>query len=99
MLTQTFSLSAEIDAHMARSRIRKDRWYVGVTSDIEERLFGYHRVPREGHWRIHRRCANASEARALEAAYHRAGCQGAGGGGDKNSVYVYAYVITTTTVE
>jgi hypothetical protein len=99
MQTQTLSLSSEIDAWMLKSGILNGGWYVGVTSDIEERLFGYHQVPRENHWWIHRRCLNAAEARALEAAYHKAGCKGAGGGGGSNSVYIYAYVITATTVE
>jgi hypothetical protein len=99
MQTQTLSLSSEIDAWMLKSGILNGGWYVGVTSDIEERLFGYHQVPRENHSWIHRRCLNAAEARALEAAYHKAGCKGAGGGGGSNSVYIYAYVITATTVE
>ena len=66
------SIMSEIDAHMRRSGIPNRNWYVGITSDVEKRLFGDHRVPRENHWYIGRPCANASEARALEAAYHRA---------------------------
>jgi hypothetical protein len=84
---------------MQQSGVPNNRWYVGITSDIEGRLFGYHNVTRpHGLW-VHGRCASASEARALEAAYHQAGCQGAGGGGDTHSVHIYAYVITQTTVE
>jgi hypothetical protein len=93
------SLIAEIDGHMLKSGIANAGWYVGITSDVEERLFGSHQVPRTNHWFIYRRALNAIEARAIEAAYHRVGCRGAGGGGDHNSVYVYAYAITGQTAE
>jgi hypothetical protein len=99
MQTQTISLASEIDAYIRHSGIARDRWYVGVTSDIEGRLFGYHKVTRPHGWWIFRKCLNASEARDLEAAYHQAGCQGASGGGDNDCVYIYAYVITPSTVE
>ena|SRR6266481_4825672 len=98
MQTQTIGLGSEIDAYIQQSGFTNNRWYVGITSDVHARLFGDHNVSREGIW-IHGRCPSASEARALEAAYHRAGCQGAGGGGDNDSVYIYAYLITSTTVE
>jgi hypothetical protein len=99
MLQATLSLCGEIDTYMRESGIPNNRWYVGVTSDIEERLFGYHNVVRIGGQWAHGRCLSAAESRDLEAAYHRAGCQGAGGGGDHRCVYIYAYVITPTTVE
>ena len=95
----TLSLCSEIDAYMNKSGVPKNRWYVGITSDIEERLFGYHSLTRPYGWWIYRECLNAAEARALEAAYHRAGCQGSGGGGNRTCVYIYAYVISPTTVE
>jgi hypothetical protein len=93
------SVISEIDAHMGKSNIVNSGWYVGITSDIEERLFGAHQVPRKNHWFIYRRANNAAEARAIEAAYHKVGCKGCTGGGDHTAVYVYAYVITAKTVE
>ncbi len=93
------SIIAEIDAHMRKSGIANSSWYVGITSDVDERLFGFHQVPKKNHWFIYRLANNANEARATEAAYHSAGCKGAGGGGDSAAVYVYAYVITARTVE
>jgi hypothetical protein len=89
----------EINAHMKKSGYPNSSWYVGVTSDIDERLHGYHRVPKANHWFIYRRCTNANEARSLEAAYHKAGCKGSGGGGDNASYFIYAYLITQETVE
>ncbi len=93
------TISSEIDAHMRSSGIPNSGWYVGITSDIDERLFGYHQVPRQGHWFIYRRCIDVNSARALEVAYHRAGCKGGPGGGDHGCVYIYAYAITLSTVE
>ena len=90
---------AEINAHMKRSGFPNSRWCVGITSDVNQRLHGYHRVPKVNHWFIHRQCASAEEARSIEAAYHSAGCKGAGGGGDYTSRYIYAYLITSETVE
>ena len=90
---------AEINAHMQKSGIANSSWYVGITSDVDGRLFGSHQVPRKDHWYIYRRAINADEARVIEAACHRAGCKGSGGGGDDAAVYVYAYVITSNTVE
>jgi len=100
MPTETMNtIAGEIEAHMNRSGIAKNRWYVGITSDVEKRLFGDHSVPRKDHWYISRPCATASDARTIEAAFHKAGCKGDGGGGDRSSSIVYAYVITQKTKE
>ena len=94
------SIIQEIDAHMQKSSLNNSSWYVGFTSDIEQRLFGFHQVPRKDHWFIYRQSLNSTDARAVEAAYHKVGCRGSGGGGgDHSSVYVYGYVITAQTVE
>ncbi len=92
----THSICADFDAHMARAGVLYSRWYVGITSDINDRLFGFHRVT---DWYIYRRAFNDTDARLVEQAYHYVGCKGAGGGGDENSVFVYAYIITAQTAE
>lgn len=93
------AIVGEIDAHIVQSNIPITAWYVGITSDINQRLFGDHNVPGKDHWYIYRKAFNDSEARAIEARYHKLGCKGAGGGGDHNTIYVYAYEITPVTVE
>jgi hypothetical protein len=93
------TIISDIDAHMLKSGIRNGGWYVGITSDIEERLFGHHKVPKQNHWYIWRHYTDANAARTLETAYHRAGCKGSAGGGDNAAVYIYAYAITGITVE
>ena len=72
-------------------------WYCGITSDVESRLFGDHKVPREDHWRSFRKCHNDTDARAVETALIKLGCDGDEGGGDETSVYVYAYLKTAET--
>ena len=90
---------ADIEAHIRNSRHAYREWYAGITADIEQRLFGAHRVPRENHWRIHREADSANIARDVEAYFLQRGCQGGGGGGDNTSRYVYAYVVTSQTRE
>ena len=93
------SIVSDINAHMRKSGILNPGWYVGITSDVDQRLFGDHKVPRANHWFIYRRALSSEDARNIEAAYHRAGCKGGGSGGDYSAVYVYAYVITLNTLE
>ena len=70
------TILAEINAHIQKSGISNSGWYAGITSDVDQRLFGDHRVPRQNHWFIYRRAINSDQARAVEAAYHKVGIQG-----------------------
>ena len=69
-------------------------WYCGITSDIDKRLHEEHNLPREKDtfWSIWYKCFNDDDARAVETALLRKGCDGGKGGGDESSVYVYAYL-------
>lgn len=72
-------------------------YYVGITSDIESRLFGDHNVSKEnGHW-IYSPANSHIIARGIEQHFIDAGMDGSGGGGDETSKIVYAYKKTTTT--
>jgi hypothetical protein len=98
------NIIADIDAYMTSHGLPASRWYVGITADIDKRLFGDHNVLRNGPngpraiW-IWREALTHLGARTVETAYHDVGCAGGPGGGDRNSVFVYAYAITATTVE
>lgn len=73
-------------------------WYVGIATDVRQRLFGDHRVEEQSFW-IYRQAGSESEARATEKELLSArNFKGAPGGG-YNPRYVYAYKITSTTVE
>lgn len=74
-------------------------YYVGITKDVEDRLFGAHKVPKEGHCYIYRKANNDTDSRAVETYYLNKGMQGGDGGGVEESVYVYVYKIGRNTVE
>ena len=75
------------------------KFYIGITNDIERRLFGEHNVPRNGHWRIHREAINKEHAQAVEEHFLNKGMKGDTGGGTDDSVWVYCYKITNKTRE
>ena len=87
----------EIVAQINSQGSSYSNWYCGITSDIESRLFGDHKVPRENSWFIYRTCHNDTDARAVETALVEQGCDGGSGGGDQTSVIVYAYLKTAVT--
>jgi hypothetical protein len=59
--------------------------YIGITSDVDSRLFGYHKVSKEnGHW-IYRTASSLTVAREIEQYFLDAGMDGGGGGGDEAS--------------
>ncbi len=88
----------EIVAHIIKQGGSYSEWYCGITSDVEARLFGDHKVPHnKNHWFSIRRCHNDTDARGVETALIKLGCDGCGGGGDQTTVYVYAYLKTALT--
>jgi hypothetical protein len=89
----------DIDAHIKKQGGGYGSWYVGITGDIDDRLHGAHKVPKQNHWYITRQGDSHTIARAAEKVFIDAGCKGGGGGGDDNSSWVYAYLITGVTVE
>lgn len=71
--------------------------YVGITSDVESRLFGDHNASRKnGHW-IYSTASSANVAREIEQHFLNIGMDGGSGGGDENSRIVYAYKKTSST--
>jgi hypothetical protein len=82
----------DIVAHIERHDDNYPNWYCGITSDWSGRLFDEHQVPPKIHPYMARQCYSVDNARAVEKALIKLGCDGAPGGGDENSVYVYAYL-------
>lgn len=82
----------KIVAHIEKQGGSHSKWYCGIASDWEDRLFSDHQVPRENHWRIALQCHNSQAARNVEDELHKLGCDGGPGGGDEATVYVYAYL-------
>jgi hypothetical protein len=75
-------------------------WYVGITKDIDERLFGYHRVDRQNGFWCYIQAKSSTIARDIEK-FFTEGCHtdGGPGGGDDDSDIVYAYKKGFYTVE
>ncbi len=87
----------KIVAHIKEQGGPFSKWYCGITSDIEDRLYGDHNVPRVKYWLITIDCANEDDARTVEKALLKLGCDGGSGGGDKDTIWVYAYLKTSIT--
>ncbi len=68
--------------------------YVGITADVQKRLFDDHNVPRKGkdggYW-IHRSASSNAVAREIEKHFLEKGMGGGGGGGGTQATTVYAY--------
>ena len=91
---------ADFDAHLQKSA--KKYWndyYVGITNDINRRLFTEHNVDKNNDWWIFREANDKSTAQAVEEYYLAKGMQGDTGGGTDDSVYVYCYEISSSTKE
>ena len=91
------TIISDFNAHIKKRAGQPSEWYVGVTEDIDGRLFGRHAVPRKGHWYIYREAYTTQDARAVEKAFLDSGCDGGGGGGDEDARFVYAYLKTSIT--
>ena len=86
-----------IIAHIGNQGGGYKKWYCGIASDWEDRLFNDHNVPHKDHWHIARRCYNDGAAIRVENALVALGCDGGLSGGDETTVYVYAYLKGTMT--
>ncbi|NQT78288.1 MAG: hypothetical protein HQ565_11270 [Bacteroidetes bacterium] len=95
------SIIQEIEKHLVDrcSGGNYSDYYVGITKSINDRLFGAHKVPENGHCYIYHVASNDTDARAVEKYFIEKGMQGGGGGGDEESVSVYVYKISHLTVE
>ena len=94
------SIISAINAHLKSSgKNYYSSFYVGITNDINRRLFQEHNVDREKAWWIYCPADSAEIARSVEQHYINLGMRGGVGGGDNTSTYVYSYIITPTTVE
>lgn len=90
----------DIDSHLREST--KEYWsdfYIGITNNIERRLFEEHNVNKENDWWIWRKALDKGTAQEVEEYYLAKGMEGNTGGGNKDTVYVYCYEITENTIQ
>lgn len=89
-----------IDEHIQSSgRSSYSDFYIGITNDVERRLFGEHRVNRDGMWWIYAQADTVEIARETEKHYLDLKMRGGAGGGGDDAKFVYCYVVTPDTLE
>jgi hypothetical protein len=71
--------------------------YVGITNDLERRLFEQHHVDKESRFFVHRNAGNFHRAGEVEKYFINRGCRGAPAGGTVDTTFVYAYYMTEST--
>lgn len=90
----------DIDAHLQKSvKEYYSDFYIGITNDIERRLFSEHKVSKTSGWWIWCEGLDKSVAQEVEEYYLNKGMKGDTGGGQDSSHYVYCYEITRYTEE
>lgn len=73
------------------------QWYVGIASDVSERLFSDHNVSKsDGPW-VYEHADTAAIARSVEKYFLDHGFSGGTGGGDDSTITVYAYLKKSRT--
>ncbi len=91
---------ADIEGHLAKSDKQDySDFYVGITNDIERRLFTQHNVEKSNSWWIYRTATNKTTAQRVEEYFLDKGMKGYTGGGTDDSIFVYCYEITCSTKE
>lgn len=81
----------EIKAYIQNTGGAYSGWYAGITSDVEQRLFGDHGVDKKNDSWIYRTGDSSDAARNAENSLLNLGCDGDSGGGDSGARIVYAY--------
>lgn len=90
----------EINQHLGKSdKEYYQDYYVGITNDVDERLFGFHQVPKLGHWFIYCPADTDEIARNVEKYFLELGMDGGVGGGTAESKIVYCYEKSPKTKE
>lgn len=87
----------DIEKHLANSvKQYYSDFYVGITNDVNRRLFGEHNVDKENDWWIYSKADSEDIARDVERYYKELGMKGDTGGGnpERPPLYVYSYEIS-----
>lgn len=74
-------------------------YYVGITNDVNRRLFSEHNVSEKKDYWVWCQAENKEIAKEVEEYFLDLGMEGDTGGGTDETVVVYCYKITNTSVE
>lgn len=91
------SIIRDFEDYIDKYQLDYSEIYVGITNDVERRLFQEHQVPKDHYWWIYSPADNNDIARKVEQDFISKGCQGGSGGGDDSSNIVYAYKTSSIT--
>lgn len=90
----------DINAHLQKSgKQYYSEFYIGITNDVERRLFLEHNVNKETMWWIYRTAINKDVAQEVEEFFLNKGMKGNLGGGNADSCIVYCYAVGPTTYD
>ncbi len=89
----------EIINYLNIKRISIENCYVGITNNVERRLFEEHCVNKNSYGWIYRVSSNEEEVRIIEKYFLSLGMKGDSGGGTENCNTVYVYLITNDTIQ
>lgn len=90
----------DINSHLEKSsKEYYSDFYIGITNDVERRMFGEHNVSKENAWWIWCEALDKAGAQEVEEYFLAKGMQGNTGGGNNDTIYVYCYEVTNYTVE
>ncbi len=81
----------DIKKHADKEGSGYNNWYCGIASDVDQRLFNDHNVPKEDSWWIKRNAENEQDARDTEEYLLSLGFDGGEGGGENTTIHIYAY--------
>lgn len=100
-MTKNFAtIISDIDSYLSKSGKRYySDFYIGITNDVERRMFKEHNVAKEKSWWIYRTAINSETARKVENHFLAKGMRGDTGGGNEESNIVYCYAVSPTTIE
>lgn len=100
MRKTTREIILDVESHLACSKKNYySDFYIGITNDVDRRLFGEHNVDKNHSWWIYRTAVDKATAQAVEEHFLSEGMKGETGGGTEDTIYVYCYEITNTTKE
>lgn len=94
------SIIFEVDTHIKKSNKHYySDFYIGITNNVDRRLFWEHNVPKKNYWYIYCQALDEDNARFVESYYLKKWMQWGEwwGNGDWSAVYVYCYEISDIT--
>ncbi|MDE5906199.1 MAG: hypothetical protein K2G66_00995 [Alistipes sp.] len=90
----------EIQQHLAKSGKRYySDFYIGITNDVERRMFKEHNVSKDKAWWIYRTAQSSDIAKKVETHFLEQGMRGDNKSENSTSNIVYCDAVSPTTTE